>query len=176
MIVLKILGLIILIPFFLQVILVFLLHLHRPLIAFTTAVCAIGSGWLIKIIIVSFMTTSSPSDIDVSKITPKEIEARKEQIYHDVIIINQEVKSIASSMDGTFTSEDRSKMDSLISRIQDLHDRKLELADILESVIHKYPKKNQSDVKAFIYEMREGANQDEESIAMLRMMMNDMSN
>ena len=176
MIVLKILGLIILIPFFLQVILAFLLHPHRPLIAFTAAVCAVGSGWLIIIIIISFFATSSLSDENLSKITPSEIEAKKEQIYHDVTIINDDIKSMASSMDESFSSADKVRMDSLISRIQDLHDRKLELANILESVLHKYPKNTQSDVKAFITEMRDGAKQDEESISMLRMMAKDMSN
>lgn len=54
MIVLKIIALIFLIPFCLQSIFAFFRYFHLPITTAIAAVCAIGSGWLIKLIFASF--------------------------------------------------------------------------------------------------------------------------
>jgi len=101
-------------------------------------------------------------------ITPKDIATKKERIYSDVAALNRDIKTIAASMGATLTAKDIANLKSLITRLEDVARRKLELARELEAVINKYQEKDRPSVRSFIQELRTEASEDRGSIELLK--------
>jgi len=71
-------------------------------------------------------------------------------------------------MGATLTAKDIANLKSLITRMEDLARRKLELARELEAVIDKYQEKDRPSVRSYIRELRTGASEDRDSIELLK--------
>ena len=102
------------------------------------------------------------------ELTQKDISEKRNKLKTDVAALNQDIVNISSSLTNSSANESIAAIRSLINRLKDISQRKADFADALESVIYKYPQKDQPSVKRYVEELRMGAKEDADSITALK--------